>query len=217
MPDPTKSMTAADELRPYLNTDPRPKHVGCGVVVQLLAEHDEQRDRAVEAAAELAEVRAEMANPFNRDRIATAVQRAHRQRDEAVDAAEAELEEYKADLKAVNAELERYRGLDAAAKELLARNVEFGTRADNAEAKCEDLEDEVERLREQIADATALLGHFVDHEDQPCRLDHHGACQEHGGSSLRPCDVAAGRALLARIRGGDFAAVEVADCGLQGG
>lgn len=56
------------------------------------------------------------------------------------------------------------------------------------------------RLRAQTAEATALLGHFVDHEDQPCRLDHHGACQEHGGSSLRPCDVAVGREWLARIR-----------------
>lgn len=45
----TKPMTAADELRPYLNADPRPEHVGCGVVAQLLTEHDEQRDRADEA------------------------------------------------------------------------------------------------------------------------------------------------------------------------
>lgn len=100
-------------------------------------------------------------------------------------------------------ELDRFRGLDAAAKELLARNVELGTRADNAEAKCEDLEDEVQQLREQLAEATALLGHFVDHEGQPCRLNHHGACEEHGGSGLRACDVAVGRELLARIRGGE--------------
>lgn len=58
------------------------------------------------------------------------------------------------------------------------------------------------RLRAQLAEATTLLGHFVDHEDRPCRLDHHGACQEHGGSSLRSCDVAVGRELLARIHGG---------------
>ncbi|NUQ98323.1 MAG: hypothetical protein HOY79_17825 [Streptomyces sp.] len=63
-----------------------------------------------------------------------------------------------------------------------------------------DMGVELERLRVQVAEATTLLGHFVDHEDQPCRLDHHGGCQEHRGSSLRPCDVAAGRELLARIR-----------------
>lgn len=50
----------------------------------------------------------------------------------------------------LRAELERYRGLDAAAKELLARNVELGTRAHNAKAKCEDLEDEVARLRKRL-------------------------------------------------------------------
>lgn len=50
------------------------------------------------------------------------------------------------------AELERYRGLDAIAKELLARNVELGTCADNAEAKCEDLSDELERLRKQVGE-----------------------------------------------------------------
>lgn len=68
--------------------------------------------------------------------------------------------------------------------------------------RAERAEDEVARLRRQLAEATILLGHFVDHEDQPCRFDHHGACQEHGGSSLRRCDVAAGRELLARVRGG---------------
>lgn len=59
------------------------------------------------------------------------------------------------------------------------------------------------QLRKRLAEATTLLGHFVDHEDRPCRLNHHGACEEHGGSSLRPCDVASGRELLARIRGGN--------------
>lgn len=49
MPEPAKVMTAADELRPYLSADPRPAHVGCGVVAQLLVEHDEQRDRAEKA------------------------------------------------------------------------------------------------------------------------------------------------------------------------
>lgn len=113
---------------------------------------------------------------------------------------ERDRDEYQRQNEQLRGELERYRGLDAAAKELLARNVELGTRADNSVARCEDLEDELERLRAQLAEATTLLGHFVDHEDQPCRLDHHGACQEHGGSSLRPCDVAAGREWLARVR-----------------
>lgn len=63
-----------------------------------------------------------------------------------------ELESVKAAGRAETAEKEvrRYRGVDAAAKELLARNVELGTRADNTEAKYEDLEDEVERLRGQL-------------------------------------------------------------------
>lgn len=63
-----------------------------------------------------------------------------------------ELEAVKATERAerAEAEVQRYRGVDAAAKELLARNVELGTRADNAETKCEDLEDEVARLRERI-------------------------------------------------------------------
>lgn len=65
-----------------------------------------------------------------------------------------ELEAVKAAERAefAEAEVQRYRGLDAAAKELLARNVELGTRADNAEAKCEDLEDEVARLRAQVGE-----------------------------------------------------------------
>lgn len=61
---------------------------------------------------------------------------------------------------------------------------------------------EVRNLQNRLAEATTLLGYFVDHEDQPCRLNHHGACKAHNGSELRPCDVAAGRELLGRIRGG---------------
>lgn len=68
----------------------------------------------------------------------------------------------------LRAELERYRGLDAAAKELLARNIEFGTRADNAEAKREDLEDEVERLREQLGEPEIQWGHQVHADDGWC-------------------------------------------------
>jgi len=79
--------------------------------------------------------------------------------------------------------------------------VSFGA----SEALCENannLDSKVRRLRAQLAEATALLGHFVDHEDQPCELNHHGACKAHGGSELRPCDVAVGRELLGRLRGG---------------
>lgn len=71
-------------------------------------------------------------------------------------------------LSTARTELERYRGVDAAAKELLARNVEFGTRADNAEARCEDLEDEVKRLREQVPNAGfAWAVWWVDDDGKP--------------------------------------------------
>jgi hypothetical protein len=58
MTNPTTPMTAADELRPYLDADPPPAHIGCGIVAQLLVEHDEQRDRAKKAEAEVARLRA---------------------------------------------------------------------------------------------------------------------------------------------------------------
>jgi hypothetical protein len=81
----------------------------------------------------------------------------------------------------------------------LATTVERETHGQRERA--EQAEGEAARLREQLAEATTLLGCFVDHEDGPCRFDHHGACQEHSGSGLRRCDVAAGRELLARNRG----------------
>jgi len=109
MPDPAKPMTAADELRPHLAADPRPAHVGCGVVAQLLVEHDEQRDRAEKAEADAAEVRAYITDPYNRGRIAEMVRRAYRQRAEAVEEANAEVEEYQADLKAAHEELAKLR------------------------------------------------------------------------------------------------------------
>jgi hypothetical protein len=65
---------------------------------------------------------------------------------------ERDRDEYLRQNEQLRADLERHRGVDAAAKELLARNVELGTSADNAKAKCEDLEDEVERLREQVGE-----------------------------------------------------------------
>ena len=42
----------------------------------------------------------------------------------------------------------------------------------------------------------ALLHAFVDHEDQPCSLDHHGYCQEHDSFSEGRCKVAEARELL---------------------
>lgn len=64
----------------------------------------------------------------------------------------------------------------------------------------DELVTEVERLRGERDQLAEQLGHQVDHEDGPCRFDHHGACQEHGGSELRPCDVATARELLVRVR-----------------
>ncbi len=69
-----------------------------------------------------------------------------------------------------------------------------------AHGRFDMLKTDMRILRTDLTEALALLGHFADHEDAPCRLDHHGACQEHGGSSLRPCDIAAARKLLARAR-----------------
>ncbi len=42
-----------------------------------------------------------------------------------------------------------------------------------------------------------LLGRLVDREDRPCRLDHHGYCQEHPGGGNIPCVTATARELLA--------------------
>jgi len=83
--------------------------LGGGLVAQLLAERDEQRDRAERAEADAAEAQAYIADPYNRDRIASAVSRACKQRDEAVEAANAEVEEYRADLKAAHDELVKLR------------------------------------------------------------------------------------------------------------
>lgn len=45
------------------------------------------------------------------------------------------------------------------------------------------------------AKARELLRRFVEHEDQPCRFDHHGYCQEHG-TDEPPCAVRVARQLL---------------------
>lgn len=59
--EPVPVLTAADELRSYLDADPRPQHVGCGVVAQLLVEYDEQRDRADAAEREVGDLNAMLA------------------------------------------------------------------------------------------------------------------------------------------------------------
>lgn len=72
----------------------------------------------------------------------------------------------------LRADLERYRGVDAAAKELLARNVELGTSADNAEAKCEDLEDEAARLREQVGEEEVSWAVYAGHDPEDGDMYH---------------------------------------------
>lgn len=48
--------------------------------------------------------------------------------------------------------------------------------------------------------AEALLHELVDHETDPCRLDHHGYCQEHpGGFADGGCTTRRSRELLAAI------------------
>lgn len=85
--------------------------------------------RADAAERELAEVRAEAADPFNPQRIAEAVKRARRQRDEAVEAIAAERDEYVEELARLREQLqsatvlpERWRDVlaerDAARREL---------------------------------------------------------------------------------------------------
>lgn len=68
-------------------------------------------------------------------------------------------------------------------------------------AENQRLREEADRLRAawesawaERNEARGLLHRFVDHEDDPCRFDHHGDCQEHGSSG--PCQVAEARRLL---------------------
>lgn len=92
-------MSAADEARAYLSTPPiTPAWFGRALVTGLLAEHDAAVKRAEAAERELAEVRAEAADPYSPQHIAQAVKRAWRQRDEAVEAIAAERDEYVAEL-----------------------------------------------------------------------------------------------------------------------
>lgn len=47
---------------------------------------------------------------------------------------------------------------------------------------------------ERVTALRLALRDLVDHEDEPCRFDHHGYCQEH--TLTKPCAVAVARALL---------------------
>jgi len=58
----------------------------------------------------------------------------------------------------------------------------------------------VTELEAESLAALTFLGHLVDHEDGPCRLDHHGCCQEHPGGGNTPCTTMAARQLLALAR-----------------
>lgn len=53
----------------------------------------------------------------------------------------------------------------------------------------------VPHLRWAIEGLRAALERLVADETEPCRLDHHGQCQEHKGD--KPCSVAEARAALA--------------------
>jgi hypothetical protein len=46
-----------------------------------------------------------------------------------------------------------------------------------------------------ITELRTVLDRLVGHEDDPCLLDHHGYCQQHGLSSV-PCATAEARKLL---------------------
>lgn len=70
------------------------------------------------------------------------------------------------------------------------------------EATAERLTVEADRLRAawesawaERNEARGLLYRFVDHDDEPCWLDHHGYCQAHGLSN-GPCRVAEARRIL---------------------
>lgn len=69
----------------------------------------------------------------------------------------------------------------------------------------------------------ALLHRFVDHETDPCQLDHHGYCQAHPGAQEtgQECAVSEGRRLLATRppdgMPGEPAKAKCAECGTRGG
>ncbi len=50
--------------------------------------------------------------------------------------------------------------------------------------------------KKQIKELKKALRWLVEHEDNSCRFDHHGYCQEHSGGFDYPCATAYGRSLL---------------------
>lgn len=55
------------------------------------------------------------------------------------------------------------------------------------------------RLQRRLIRARALLQRFVDHDDEPCNVDHNGYCQAHGLSSA-PCKIAEARTFIAELK-----------------
>lgn len=51
-------------------------------------------------------------------------------------------------------------------------------------------------LSDRVKELEAILLDFVEGEDQPCRFDHHGYCQEHGWFGEDECYIARGRRAL---------------------
>lgn len=56
---------------------------------------------------------------------------------------------------------------------------------------------EIDQLRTQVDLLRLALTGLANHEDQPCRFDHHGYCQEHpGGFGWEGCGIAIARSAL---------------------
>lgn len=70
-------------------------------------------------------------------------------------------------------------------------------------AAAPDLAATVIELQARIDKAVELLAYIPSYETEPCRLDHHGYCQDHpGGFREGGCWVAATRAFLAALTQG---------------
>jgi hypothetical protein len=153
--------------------------------------------------AEIERAVLEMASYFGDDQLAAANERA--------DLAEAQVTEIQAD----RHEWQRRAQRGHAVAEILRANVTAATaRAEKAEARVAHLDkardaavrawksehDAADALQAERDTVVRLLGQFVDHEDGPCRFDHHGACQEHG-SDEGPCATDTARQFLATVRG----------------
>lgn len=57
------------------------------------------------------------------------------------------------------------------------------------------------RLPSVVTELRELLAEFVAHESGPCRLDHHGYCQDHGRFDEGECKVVVARRALGRKPG----------------